>query len=173
MTTPVNTVERRRLRSEDAARFVSAATYGTVIALGAVVLATPGDVRSGFGIELVLGAGLATWVAHGFAELVGEQLRQDEQVDRADLRRVALVGSPILGASILQALALLPGRLEWISARAALWIAFAVGIGELVAVGVVVAYARRARPAQMWRFALGIAAVGIVVVAVKLLLDRH
>ncbi|HEX6311753.1 MAG TPA: hypothetical protein VF152_09005, partial [Acidimicrobiia bacterium] len=168
-------VERHQLHTEHTARLVSAATYGTVIALGALALATPGDVRSGFGIELVLGAGLATWVAHGFAELVGDQLRRgdDEEAGWAAIGRSALVGSPILLAALLQALALIPGRLEIVTGRTALWIGLVVGILELVAIGAFVAYVRRMRPGRMWRLGLAVAAVGVVVVVVKILLGRH
>jgi hypothetical protein len=159
--------------SERLASLVTAATYGTVIVLGAVVLATPRNVESGYGLEIVFGAGVATWVAHVFADLVGDQLRRDHPLDGADLRASMIAGSPILGAALFPALALILGRLEIISGQAALWLAAAIGILELVAIGGLVAYVHRSRDVRTWRFAVAVAVIGIVVVLVKIVLGRH
>jgi hypothetical protein len=159
--------------SERLATLVTAATYGAVIVLGAVVLATPRNVESGYGLELVLGAGVATWVAHVFADLVGDQLRQNRPLDGADLRNAMTLGSPILVAALFPSLALIPGRLELVSGQTALWLAAGIGILELVGIGGFVAYVHRSREVHTWRFVLAVALVGVAVVLVKIFLGRH
>lgn len=168
-----STTDHRYEAGARLAPFVTAATYGAIVVLGAIVLATPGNVRSGYGLEIVLGAGLATWIAHVFADLVGDQLRHREPLDGADLRRAVVIATPILTAALFPALALVPGRLGWVSAQVALWFAAVVGILQLAAVGGFVAYVHRSREVRSWRFVLAVTAIGIAVVGLKILLGRH
>jgi hypothetical protein len=55
---------------------VSAACYGTVLVLASLALIDADDVASGIGWELVTGVGVATWVAHLYAEVIGDHLRR-------------------------------------------------------------------------------------------------
>ena len=60
---------------ERLAERLSAACYGTVLVLAALPLIDADEVSSGLGWELVTGVGVATWVAHLYAEVVGDHLR--------------------------------------------------------------------------------------------------
>ena len=64
-----------------------AASYGSVLMLASLAVIGVSDVTEGHGVELVGGVGLATWIAHLFAELLGEHIRHDEPVDRTELAR--------------------------------------------------------------------------------------
>src|SRR5262245_49683678 len=83
------------------AEMATAAAYGTVLVLASLPLVGPDDVASGLGWELVTGVGVATWVAHLYAEVVGDHIRRGARVDRRELGRSMIDGSPILLAAVL------------------------------------------------------------------------
>ena len=132
---------------ERVAERLSAACYGTVLVLAALPLIDADEVSSGLGWELVTGVGVATWVAHLFAEVVGEHLRHRSAPDQAEVVGAMVDGLPILLAAFLPGLVLLLGRIDVLEPRAALWTAVAVAVGQLVAVGAFVgaAVSRRRR----------------------------
>jgi hypothetical protein len=152
---------------------ISAAAYGTVLILAALPLVHPDDVAEGVGWELVVAVGGATWLAHLFAEVVGDHVRHSAAAhERSEIEHAMVDGLPILAASILPAVALLLGRLEVLSSRGALWVAVVVAVVQLVGlgafVGAVVDEGRSAR----WVYAGATAAFGLAVVAIKLVLGH-
>ncbi len=72
---------------ERIAELLSAACYGTVLVLVALPLIDTDEVSSGLGWELVTGVGVATWVAHLYAEVVGDHLRHGPPLGRAEITR--------------------------------------------------------------------------------------
>ena len=60
---------------ERLAELVSAASYGTVLVLAALSVISVSEVAHGHGAELVAGVGVATWLAHLFAEILGGHVR--------------------------------------------------------------------------------------------------
>jgi hypothetical protein len=159
------------LPRERLAEQVSAATYGTVLVLAAVPLIDVNDVKSGLGWELVTGIGLATWVAHLFAEVLGEQLRHDvSMLDFAAIRVSMFDGLPILLAAVAPAGVLGLGRLGVLDESVALWMAFAVAFAQLALVGAFVG--RVLTGARRSLYALGTALIGILVVGIKLILGH-
>jgi hypothetical protein len=157
---------------ERRAERLSAACYGTVLVLAALPLVDADEVRSGLGWELVTGVGVATWLAHLFAEVVGDHLRHGASPDRAEVVGAMVDGLPILLAGVLPAAVLLLGRLDVLEPRAALWGAVAVAIVQLVGVGAFVGVAVSSRGARVWGYALGTAIIGVAVVTIKLLLGH-
>ena len=157
---------------ERAAQRVTAAAYGTVLVLAALPLIDPDDVASGLGWELVSGVGIATWVAHLYAEAIGEHVRRSAAVDRAEIVRAMFDGLPILAAAVLPALLLGLGRLDVLSPRLALWLALAAALVQLVGVGVVAGAAVPGRGRRPWRYALVTAVIGLAVVAIKVALGH-
>ena len=160
---------RDRSRHLSAER-VSAATYGSVLVLTALPLIRVEDVSSGLGWELVTGIGLATWVAHLFAELLGEEVRHPEPLEASDVRRAMVDGLPILLAAVLPAAMLLLGRIGVVDEAPALWMAVIVALVQLFGLGAFVGFARPGVSA--WLFALGTGLVGVIVVVVKLSLSH-
>src|SRR3954466_13813100 len=126
----------RRWSAGRDAELVSAASYGSVLVLAAIPLVHVVDVESGWGWELVTGVGVATWVAHLFAEVLGEQVRHGSAVlDRGRIRRSMIDGLPIPLAAVLPAFVLALGRLDVLGDELALWLAFAVALVQLIGVG--------------------------------------
>ena len=159
---------------ERIAERLSAACYGTVLVLVALPLIDTDEVSSGLGWELVTGVGVATWVAHLYAEVVGDHLRHGPPLDRdrdheRHGRRLCRSCSPPLFPGFM----LLLGRMDVLEPRVALWASVAVAILQLVGVGAFVgASVSPRRRAFVWSYAGATAAVGIAVVTLKLALGH-
>jgi hypothetical protein len=125
-------------------------------------------VGSGLGWELVTGVGVATWVAHLYAEVVGDRLRYDTPLDRREVATAAIDGLPIIVAAVLPAVMLLLGRLDVLDPRAALWLAVAVALAQLVGLGAFVGYAASPGGGAVWSYAAVTGAIGVAVVTLKL-----
>jgi hypothetical protein len=156
---------------ERLAQRVSAASYGTVLVLASLALVDADEVASGWGWELVTGVGLATWVAHLYAEVVGDHIRQTEAPGRRELRRAMTDGLPILLAAVPPAVMLGLGRIDVLAHRTALWAAVVVAIVQLVGVGVLVG-SLSDHESSLWRFAAATGAFGVIVVVLKIVLGH-
>ena len=151
---------------------VSAASYGTVLVLAALPLIDADEVESGLGWELVTGVGVATWVAHLYAEVVGDRLRHDAALDLREIRHAAVDGFPILLAAVLPAVVLLLGRLDVLTPRTALWAAVSVACLQLVAVGVFVGRTVSPHGSSVSLYAVATAVFGTLVVVLKVALGH-
>jgi hypothetical protein len=161
-----------RVERDELAELVSAASYGTVLVLAALSVVTVSEVELGHGAELVVGVGVATWVAHLFAELLGEHVRRHEPLKRGEVKQALVDGSPILAATVLPAIVLFLGRLDVITDSAARIIAIVVAVLQMLSIGALVARVAPARRAAGWVFAAVAAGTGIVVVALVVLLGH-
>jgi hypothetical protein len=164
-----------RLEGRPRERFaerLSAACYGTVLVLAALPLIDVDDVSAGLGWELVTGVGVATWVAHFYAELVGDHLRHGSTLDWTEIKRAMVDGLPILLAAVLPAIALLLGRIDVLDHRVALWVSVAIAIAQLVAVGAFVGISVSPRDKSVWSYAAATAGIGIAVVTLKVVLGH-
>ena len=150
---------------------VSAASYGTVLVLASLALVDEEEVASGWGWELVTGVGLATWIAHLYAEIVGDHIRQNAAPGRTEIRRAATDGFPILLAAVAPAVMLFLGRIDVLAHRGALWAAVAVAFLQLVGVGAL-AGSLSDHETSPWRFAAAAGAFGVVVVGLKVVLGH-
>jgi hypothetical protein len=157
---------------ERLAELVSAAGYGTVLVLAALSVVGVSDVAGGHGVELVAGVGVATWLAHLFAEILGGHVEHATPRGRDEIARAAVDGSPILAATVLPALMLLLGRLDVLPDTAARVIAILLAIVQLFAIGAVVARVAPAPPATRWAFAASTASVGLVIVVLTVALGH-
>jgi hypothetical protein len=159
-------------RRERLAERVSAASYGTVLVLAAIAAISAGDVRSGFGWELVMGVGAATWLAHVYAEVVGDHIRSSVPASRAEIGKAMVDGLPIILASMPPAFVLGLGRASAVDASRALTTSVVIAIVQLVGVGIYVgSHGARSR-GRRWGFAAGTAVLGIVVGTVLLALGH-
>ena len=169
----MTTIERLRDQSrERLVQRVTAGTYGTVLILAALPLIEVVDVGSGVGWELVTGVGFATYIAHAYAEVMGDHVRSRSLLDRQEFARALRDGRPILYAAVGPALALGLGRVNVLSEAAALWCALAVAILQLVGLGLFVGWAVTPRRSHWWVYGVAAAAMGGVVVAIKLSLSH-
>ncbi len=163
-TRPKTSEERSRL-----AERVSAASYGTVLIIAALIVVEADDVASGWGWELMVGVGVATWVAHLYAEVLGNHVRSPDAIRPHEVRKAMADGLPIILAPLLPALALLLGRLNVLAPRQALWVGVILALAQLVAIGALVGVVSR-QNSSSWRYAV-IAAVfgfGVVLLLVAL-----
>lgn len=146
---------------------VSAACYGTVLVLSALALVDADNVSSGVGWELVTTVGVATWLAHLYAEAVGDHLRHRAAQGGRELRRAMVDGVPILLATVPPALMLFLGRLDVLDPRAALWASVVVAVLQLAGVGAFVGWKLSSHGSRAWTYAAATAAVGLAVVTLK------
>ena len=168
-TRTVNTIEHLTNQPrERLVQRVSAATYGTVLVLAALPLIQVTEVGSGVGWELVTGVGVATYIAHAYAEVMGDHVRRRSSLDRREVARAMRDGVPILYAAVVPAVALGLGGLGVMSDKAALWVAVALSALQLVSLGLFVGWAVTPRPRHWWVYGVAAAAMGVVVVALKL-----
>ncbi len=140
--------------------------------LAALPLIDADEVSSGLGWELVTGVGVATWVAHLYAEVVGDHLRHGSALDRIEINRAMLDGLPILLAAVLPALVLLLGRIDVLDPVSRCGFPSPSPSGN---------WSRSVRssesPSQLmarrrWSYAAATAAIGIAVVILKLVLGH-
>ena len=155
---PTNGTQRDRV-----AERVSAASYGTVLIMTTLLLVEAEDVATGLGWELMVGVGAATWLAHLYAEVLGNRVRSTEALQPHALRSAMADGLPILIASVLPAMILFLGRLEVVAPRQALWIAVIAALLQLVAVGALVGIVSQG-PTNSWRYAAVASVIGVAVV---------
>ena len=156
---PITEVQPGRLADR-----VSAASYGTVLIIASLLVVEAGDVASGWGWELVTGIGVATWVAHIYAEVLGNHIRNVDAHQPHEIRKAMGDGLPILLAAVAPALALLLGRLGAVAPRQALWIAVILALLQLVALGAFVGLIVPDRQSTWWRYAAMTAVFGVAVV---------
>lgn len=160
-------VPRERL-----AELVSAASYGTVLVLAALSVVGVSEVALGHGAELVAGVGAATWLAHLFAEILGQHVEHETPRGREEMTRAVVDGSPILAATVLPAIVLVLGRLDVLSDTAARIVAIVVAVLQLLLIGAVVARVAPTPPAARWTFAASTAAAGVAIVVLSVALGH-
>lgn len=152
---------------ERLAQRVTAASYGTILVLGVLVFTNPSQVATDLGWELITGIGLATWVAHLYAEILGEHVTSSLPLSRHELRVAMTDGLPILFAAIPPAFCLLLGRLTVLEPSTALLVADIVALGQLIGLGVVVGSMPPRDPGRVWLFACLTVLMGVAVVVLR------
>ena len=164
--------DRTGVPRERLADLVGAAAYGTVLVLAALSVISVSDVALGHGAELVAGVGIATWLAHLFAELLARHVEHETPPVQREIARAAVDGSPIILATVLPAVALTTGRLDLVSDDGARLAAVVVATLQLFLVGVAVAAVAPVNTATRWGFAVSTAVVGLVIVVLTVALGH-
>ncbi len=154
------------------ADLVSAASYGSVLVVAALGVIGVTEIDLGQGAELVAGVGVATWIAHLFAELLGGHVEQLEPLHRDEVRRALIDGSPILASTAVPALVLLLGRVDLIGDTTAKSIAILVAVAQLLAIGAFVGRVAPACSSAGWIFAAVTAGIGVAIVVLTVLLGH-
>ena len=143
--------------------------YGTIVVLSVVVAgskAYPHGVGS-IAVLVVVTVGVF-WLAHVYAHAVGEAVAHDRHLSLADVRRIARHEASMIEAAVPPVAALLLGAAGIISEKAAVWLAFGLGLGVLVAQGF--RFARIERLGRLGTFGVVAAnfGLGLLLVALKL-----
>jgi hypothetical protein len=151
---------------------VSAAAYGSVLILVSLTLVDSGELSSGVGWELVTGVGVATWVAHFYAEVLGDHLRNPDAHEPHEIRRAMTDGLPILLAAVLPAVVLGLGRTDVFTSTGAFWAAVVIALLQLVGLGALVGHLGSDDSDKTWRYAAVAAAFGALVVVLMVALGH-
>jgi hypothetical protein len=166
-------VNRARPRRTSIGDRLAGFTYGTIIVLSVLVAgarAFPDDAAQIAAVVVV--TSVVFWLAHVYAHGLAHSVAHDEHLSVADLRRIARREGSIVEAAVPPLAALLLGAFGAVSTKAAVWIAFGLGLGVLAAQGVVFARVERLRwPAALLVVAANLS-LGVVLVGLKLLVTH-
>ncbi|GAB18452.1 hypothetical protein GOEFS_054_00660 [Gordonia effusa NBRC 100432] len=174
--------ERRAgpLPARRASARLSAYVYGNILALAAVVIATPAAIVDGHAAAVVIATGMTTYVAHVFSEFVAQgSIPSDDtrELPPARRREHALQelsdATPIATSASLPAIALALGWLDILPASWAFLAAGAIVIFRIATVQVVTERIR-GNPLTPQVFVAGLvtAAVAALIVVLKVLLTH-
>lgn len=162
-----------------AARQLTAATYGTVLTLAALVALPTGSAESVEALLVIAGLAISTFVAHLFSEFVGSQLDIDHadsaggHRDGASSLPLLRSSLPILGATAGPMVILSAAALDLVGPTAALFAAQLYCLGRIALTGFFVTrYRGEPATGATWLAGLVLAATGAVVVVVEVLLGH-
>jgi hypothetical protein len=147
--------------------------YGTIIVLAVLVAgarAYPHD--AGLIAALVAVTSVVFWLAHVYAHSLGHSVARDEHLSLAELRHIARREGAIVEAALPPLGALVLGAVGLLSTRAAVWLAFSLGLAVLAVQGVV--FARVERLGRLGTLAVVCAnlGLGVLLVGLKLLVSH-
>jgi hypothetical protein len=146
------------------------AIYGAILVM-AVIIAISHDDSVGTAAILgaVAGTTLVFWLAHVYAEALGNRVSGGQERVFANVRAAALHEWPLVEAAVLPMLALLLGVIGLVQRDTAVSIAIGVGVVELFAWGI--AAGRRAQLSLKATIGVGAAngALGLLMVGLKVL----
>jgi hypothetical protein len=165
----VQTREARSAIGERLGGFI----YGTIVVLSVVVAgarAFPDD--SGAVAKTVAVTTIVFWLAHVYSHALAHSVTRGGRLSFAELSKVARHEASLIEAGVLPVAALLLGAFGVLSARAALWAAFGVGLAVLAAQGLV--FARIERLGTLGTLAVvgTNLALGLALVALKVLVTH-
>ena len=151
---------------------IAGAVYGTIVVLASLIAGASAYEHDLWRLEgIVASSVLVLWIAHMYAHGLSESVELGRRLTGTERRAVARRELSIALAAVLPLAAVTLGALGLLDENAALWIAFGIGLATLAAQGV--------RYARLERFglsgtllAVGVnVALGLLLVAVKVLLS--
>ncbi|MCS4276883.1 MULTISPECIES: hypothetical protein [Mycetocola] len=163
---------RSELSRSDAATRISAYVYGNLLVLAALVSQHPDEVAHGRAAVIVLATGFTTYLAHTFAESLGERVRYDAKPSREMVRHELRNALPIVSATTTPALLLAAAAWGWISAPLALGLAIAVTVVRMGFLGLVLGHLRNKKASLrslLTGIGLAVACAGIAILKAVLL----
>ncbi len=118
--------------------------YGTIVVLASVVAGSRAyQHHLGHVAALALITTVVFWLAHVYADAIGQSVTRDQHLSRATLFEIARHESSIIEAAVIPLGALLLGHFGVVAEKTALWLAVASGLGVLVATGFAFARAEK------------------------------
>lgn len=147
--------------------------YGTIVVLAVIVAGArayrdePGHV-----VALVLITTGTFWLAHVYAQGLARSVSRSERLSVAELRRIARHEGAIVKAGGPPVLPLLLAMFGVMSPQTAYWIAMAIGLTVLGIDGLLFARALRLRPLAAIGVTAANLALGVVLVALKLVVTH-
>ena len=147
--------------------------YGTIVMLAVLVAGAkayptaPGKIAA-----LVAITSVVFWLAHVYAHSLAQSVARDEHLSLAEVRRIARHEGAIVEAALPSLGALMLGALGLISTRAAVWIAFGLGLAVLAVQGVVFARVERLGRLGTLTVVTANLGLGVLLVGLKLLVSH-
>jgi hypothetical protein len=164
---------RHPLEAADAARRTTAYVYGNVLVLAALAVVSPDDVTTGRAFWVVLGTAVSTFVAHVFAETMGDQVKHPEPITARTVLRLARESFPVLTSGLVPAAILLLGWWGWLEPDPAVLLADVVVLLRIAGTGVVVARLRNERSSvRIFAIGIGMAVLGAAISGLKVYLTH-
>jgi len=147
--------------------------YGTIVVL-ATVVAGAEAYRNGAGHigVLVVMTTVVFWIAHVYAHAVAHSVSAGQRISGHELLQIARRESSIIEAAVLPVLVLLLGKLDLISVHTAVWLAIGCGLAVLVAQGIRYSRAVGSGPLATLTIAGANLAMGLLIVAMKLIVSH-
>ncbi|MEU2032471.1 hypothetical protein [Nocardia amamiensis] len=159
------------LDRRNAASRISAYVYGNVLILAALIPVTTSAEQ--VGILIVLGTAASTFIAHAFAEGVGQSVRQNRPISSRERWTDLRDSVPILSSAVLPCAILAIAGLGWIEPRTAQLLAEVVVLIRIGGIVFVIERLNGARPRRSTIFeALLLAGAATTVVVVKVILTH-
>lgn len=147
--------------------------YGTIVVLAVLVAgakAYPHD--AGKIAALVVVTCVVFWLAHVYSHAVSLVVAREQHISLAEVRHIARREGSLVEAAVPPVGALLLGALGLISTRAAVWIAFILGLAVLAAQGVVFSRVERLGRLGTATVVTTNVGLGVVLVGLKLLVTH-
>jgi hypothetical protein len=143
--------------------------YGTILALAVLVGAAKAYPDNPWKIVVLLAVtAIVFWLAHVYAHSVAHVFSEDRHLSFGELRGIARHEASIIEAALPLVGAMLLAAFGLLSTRAAAWIAYGLGLGVLIASGLVFARVERLGPLATLVVVLLNVALGLVLVTLKL-----
>ena len=159
------------LSPESAANRISAYVYGNILVLAALV--PLGITHTYWGIAVVAGVSLSTYIAHVFSHALVQNVHAGRSLTRAERLRLLPDAMPIATSAVLPCLILATAGFHWTEPANIQLIAEIVILVRIAGIVLVVERLQGDRPTGNTVVgAIGIAAIAIAVVVVKVVLTH-
>jgi hypothetical protein len=116
-------------------RGISATVYGTVLAMASLAAGALTKLGPRELIGVVATTSFVIWLAHVYADTLGESIERKRRLDWDEFRTLATRELPILGAAAAPISVLLLGAVGLVEEATDIWLAFGVGFVALAAQG--------------------------------------
>lgn len=148
---------------------ISAYVYGNILVLASLVILHHNEIENGFGLALVAGTTVSTFIAHAFAERLGSSVREHEHSMR-DILRDSL---PIVSSAAVPAALMAIGAFGWLGPMLCLRLAEAWIISRMALTAFIVSRLQgRPVTGRTWIESVGLAGVALLIVGVKVVLTH-
>ena len=155
-------------RAEHKAHEIAGAIYGTILATTVVAAVSHDPELIAEAILIVIGTSAVFFAAHVYSLIVAGRMVAGRRLTRREVTSITVEEWPMLQSSWPIVVALLLGRLGWISEAAAIDLAMAVGIGALFFYGVILGVREGKGRVNILVNALIVGAFGLLILALKI-----
>lgn len=160
-----------RLGQERVAARTTAYIYGNILALAALIPVTKS--QESLGAAIVIGTALSTYIAHTFAESVGESIRNDRRLTTAERIDALRDSVPILTSAVVPVVILAAAWFNILEPRTAQLVAEIVLILRIGSTSYVISRLHGEKVSTNTHLAaFALAAVATVIVGLKVILTH-